>query len=53
MSEQERKPAEIVKCPGCDQKVVWTGIYGPWCRVCYPRNIDVAPRRRGGRRLVP
>jgi endogenous inhibitor of DNA gyrase (YacG/DUF329 family) len=31
------KESTIAKCPGCDKLVKWTGIFGPWCHICYPR----------------
>lgn len=33
----------VVACPGCGAKVTWTGIYGPWCADCKPRDL---PRSR-------
>lgn len=35
-----------VACPGCGVAVRWTGIYGPWCRDCYPRDLRRSRRRR-------
>jgi hypothetical protein len=34
------KDPNIVKCQGCGVPVKWTGLYGDWCSLCKPRDVN-------------